>query len=184
MWCGAHFVAMVTGRNATVTGYRGVVSWLAGLTVSIITGLRYHDPSGQAVTLTYHHKVVHRLRNGLRRKHPERWRRQDWLYQGWQCAGACCCGQCSNIWAPKQHCGPSPFSLASSGPRSFFLFLRTKRQLRRRRTQHVSPSRTVLQNGWSGRTHAEVAPTTNSKGERIFRYRLSQGNLSRARADV
>jgi len=63
---------MITGRNATVTGYRGVVPRLEGLTVPIVTGLRRHDISGQAVTLAYHHKAVHRLRNGVRRKHEER----------------------------------------------------------------------------------------------------------------
>lgn len=42
---------MVTGRNAAVTGYRGVVPCLASLTVSIVTGMRRHDTSGQAVTL-------------------------------------------------------------------------------------------------------------------------------------
>ena len=60
---------MVTGRNATVTGYRGVVPCLADLTVPIVAGLRRHDTSGQAVTRAYHRKVVHRLRDGVRRKH-------------------------------------------------------------------------------------------------------------------
>jgi len=63
---------MVTGLNATVTGYRGVVPRFVGLTVPIVTGLRRHETSDQAVTLAYRHKAVHRLRNGVRRKREER----------------------------------------------------------------------------------------------------------------
>ena len=108
-WCVSHFVAMVTA-------YRGVVPYLAGLTVSIVTGLWSHVTSGQAVILAYHHKVVHRLRKGVRRKHQERWRRQDWLYHRDSAQQHAVMVTAATFWAPKKHCGPSPSSFTWSPP--------------------------------------------------------------------
>ena len=166
MWCVSHFVAMVTGRKDTTTGYRSVVPWLAGLRASLVTGLRRHDTSGQR----YPSLRSQSCALSEERRSPKATGKltpSGLAESPWECAGAGCCGQCSNIWGPKTGLWPLIFLPRLIWPSAA--------------ARATFPPGLSIADGPTGRldrTNTRRRGTNDQQqSERIFRYRLRQGKF-------